>query len=166
MLTNCTLINNYGFHGAAILLTSVVGDQDLSGRIEITATLYVLDCTIIDNTGYVGIIKVTETRTSTSSAYHIKFILSNTVISYNHLMRVVYTNLLSLLPERNYISTVGIFHQDCLFTNNTISHNALVGLHTEQNEVDFHGNSLISNNNAIGGFGGGIRIYRLSLIHI
>ena len=160
VLTNCTLINNYGFHGAAILLTSVVGDQDLSGRIEITATLYVLDCTIIDNTGYVGIIKVTETRTSTSSAYHIKFILSNTVISYNHLMRVVYTNLLSLLPERNYISTVGIFHQDCLFTNNTISHNALVGLHTEQNEVDFHGNSLISNNNAIGGFGGGIRIYR------
>ena len=75
-------------------------------------------------------------------------------------MKFVHTNLLKKLPaDRRVLATVGIFHQTCLFTNNTISHNVLVGIHVEFTTVDFHGDSFIVGNNVVGGFGGGIRLY-------
>ena len=77
-------------------------------------------------------------------------------------MKLVHTNLLKKLPaDRRVLATVGIFHQICLFTNNTISHNVLVGIHLEFTKVDFHGDSFIIGNNIVGGFGGGIRIYQI-----
>ena len=79
-------------------------------------------------------------------------------------MEVVHNSLLRLLPERSFLSTVGIFRQTSDFINNTISHNALVGLHLEQTQVDFHGDSFIVGNNIIGGFGGGMRIYHAAII--
>ena len=60
VLTNSTFINNHGFRGAAINLESVVDDQDLNGKVEM-ANFSVTDCTILNNMGYVGIIRVTET---------------------------------------------------------------------------------------------------------
>ena len=167
-LTNSTFINNHGFQGAAIYLESVIDDEDLNGVGE-EANFYVTHCRIMNNTGYAGIIKVTETRTSTSSIYRTKFDLSRTVISNNLLMEVVHMNLLKRLPvERSILSTVGIFEQTyaCNFTNNTISHNVLVGLHLEGTEIDFHGDSFIVGNNIIGGFGGGIRIYHGGFIRL
>ena len=101
VLASSTFINNHGFRGAAINLVSVVHDQDLNSQVEI-ANFHVFGCTIINNKGYVGIIQVTESRTSTDSAYQMRFILSNTVISNNLLMEVVHTSLLKLLPERSY----------------------------------------------------------------
>ena len=47
-------------------------------------------------------------------------------------MHVVHGNLLQLLPERSSLSTVGIFEQNCKFSNNSITYNALVGLHLER----------------------------------
>ena len=83
-------------------------DEDLNGKGEM-ATFYVTDCRISNNTGYVGIIKVTDSRTTSSSIYRIKFVLSHTVISNNVLMEVTHTNLLKELPvDRNILSTVDI----------------------------------------------------------
>ena len=164
-LTNSTFINNHGFRGAAINLVSVVDDENLNSKVEM-ANFNVTHCRIMNNTGYVGIIRVTETRTSSDSSYQMKFFLSNTVVSHNLLMEVVHVGLLKLLPERSYLSTVGIFGQTSDFTNNTISHNSLVGLHLEDTEVDFYGDNFIIGNNIIGGFGGGIRIYHGGIIRL
>ena len=164
-LTNCTFINNHGFRGAAINFESVVDDENLNGMVEM-ANFYVTDCRVLSNTGYVGIIRATETRTSLDSAYQMKFILSNTVISHNLLMEVMHDSQLRLLPERSFLSTVGIFGQTSDFISNTISHNALVGVHLEGMIVDFHGDSFIIGNNIIGGFGGGMRIYHAAIIRL
>ena len=163
IVRNCTFVNNHGFKGAAILLESVIDDQDLNNKVE-NFTFFVLDCKIKNNTGYVGIVKVSVTRTSTDSTYHLEFSLSSTIISHNHLMDVMFGSLLQSLPERNFLSTVGIFRLPALFQNNTISFNSLVGLHLEMCEVDFRGDSYISGNNVYGGFGGGIRLYRAVMV--
>ena len=166
ILNNCTFVNNHGFHGAAVVFESVIDDQDLNGRRE-SATFHLIESTIVNNTGYVGIIKVTETRTATDSAYQLKFYLSGTVVSNNRLMDPIYGGLVHSLPERSFLSTIGIFDQISDFCNNTISFNALVGLHFESNEIDFHGDSfIISNNLKFGGFGGSIRIYHAGIIRL
>ena len=165
-LTNSIFINNHGFQGAAIYFQSTVDDENLNGKLE-TMNFYVTNCRVINNIGYAGIIKATDTRTTTSSIYKIKLHLSHTLISNNVLMELTQTNLLPRLPVgRNILSTVGIFKPMCNFTNNTISHNILVGLHLEFTMVDFHKDSFIVGNNIVGGFGGGIRIYHGGVINL
>ena len=164
VISNSTFVDNHGFHGAAILLTSVIDDENLNGRHEL-AEFYIYNCTIVNNTGYVGIVKVTETRTSADSAYQLMFFLSRTVVSSNNLMDVIHGNIFTL-PERSFLSTVGVFGQFCRLSNNSITFNSLVGLHFERNEVDFHEDSYIIGNNVIGGFGGGMRIYHGAIIRL
>ena len=166
VISNSTFVDNHGFHGAAILLVSVIDDQNQNGRREL-AKFLVINCTIMNNTGYVGIVKVTETRTSSDSSYQLIFFLSHTVVSSNNLMDVIHGNLLlDLTAERSLLSTIGVFNQNCRFNNNSITFNSLVGLHVEKNDIDFHGDSYIVGNNVIGGFGGGIQIYHGAIIRL
>ena len=168
VLTNSTFINNHGFQGGALYLQSVVDDENLDARGE-KMNFSIAGCRVLNNTGYAGIIKVTEDRTSTNSIYRIELKLCHTLISNNVLMELVQTNLLTRLPaDRNTLSTVGIFSRAyaCYFCNNTISHNVLVGLHLEFSEVDFHRDSFIFGNNIVGGFGGGIRIYHGGILRL
>ena len=165
VLNTSTFVDNHGFHGAAIYLESMINDKDLNGKREMM-NFYITDCRVLNNTGYVGIIKVTETRTFTSSTYNTKFVLSQTVIS-NNLLMALQTNMIYLLPvERSILSTVGIYDQACHFINNTISHNSLIGLHLEWTIIDFHSDSFIVGNNIVGGFGGGLRIYHGGFIRL
>ena len=160
LITNSTFTNNHGFKGAAIFLESVVDNQDLNGRQELFSFI-VLNCMIKNNTGYSGIISTLLSRTFNNSNYTLEMFLSGTTISNNNMMDVTCGTLIQSLPKRSYLSTVGIFElNNCEFRNNTISHNARVGLHIEYCKVDFRGDNIISDNNAFGGFGGGIRLYR------
>ena len=165
-LLNDTFTGNYGFNGGAIFIESVIDGQDPSNR-DLKCSLIVEKCAFSHNTGFsatLNVRKYTDISEEAWSTYRMKFVLIGSVITHSRVLNLRYTDRISVTSSWKAVSSAVYFNNldFCLFSDNYISNNYIVGMALESQTITLFGKSYFVNNT--GKFGGAIKLHDSRMI--